>query len=238
MINATKLTKLYDGSHGVRNIDIDIKSGTAFGFLGKNGAGKTTTIRMLIGLLKPDTGTASVAGYDIISEPDRVRATIGYLPESFGLYEYMTVNDILDYTGRLYGMKASLRKERIDMLLRDVELSDSKNVKAGRLSRGMRQRLGLTRALINDPEVLFLDEPASGLDPVAARDVEALLSGLKEDGKTLFITSHNMAEVQRVCDRIAILKDGNVIASGTVSDVISSYSEINLEEAYIKAMEA
>ena len=198
---------MYDGSHGIRDVDLDIKSGTCFGFLGQNGAGKTTTIKILIGLIRPQSGTAIVDGYDVLAEPDKVRKVIGYLPDTYGLYDYMTGYDIVDYTARLHGFERQERKEIVTDLLKKLDLYEARDKKAGQYSKGMRQKLALARALVNDPDVLFLDEPTSGLDPQAARNIEDLINELKKQGKTLFITSHILPEVEKVCDRLAIIKE-------------------------------
>jgi ABC-2 type transport system ATP-binding protein len=210
---------MYDGSHGIRDVDLDIKSGTCFGFLGQNGAGKTTTIKILIGLLRPQSGTAFVDGYDVLAEPDKVRKVIGYLPDTYGMYDYMTGYDILDFTARLHGFERQERQEIVTDLLKKLDLFEARNKKAGQYSKGMRQKLALARAMVNDPDVLFLDEPASGLDPQAARNIEDLINRLKMEGKTLFITSHILPEVEKVCDRLAIIKDGTIRAQGSVEEM-------------------
>lgn len=210
---------MYDGSHGIRDIDLDIKSGTCFGFLGQNGAGKTTTIKILIGLIRPQSGTAVVDGYDVLAEPDKVRKVIGYLPDTYGLYDYMTGYDIVDYTARLHGFGRQGRKEIVTDLFKKLDLYEAKDKKAGQYSKGMRQKLALARALVNDPDVLFLDEPTSGLDPQAARNIEELINELKKQGKTLFITSHILPEVEKVCDRLAIIRNGTVHIQGSMEEM-------------------
>lgn len=224
MIAAKGLTKLYDGIHGISNIDFSIRDGEIFGFLGQNGAGKTTSIKIMTGLLKPDSGIVNVGGYDVLSEPDRVRKIIGYLPESFGLYDDLTAYEILDYTAKLYRIEKSARKERITSLLSKFDLTPVKDKKVGSFSKGMRQKVAFARALLNDPEVLFLDEPTSGLDPQAARQIEELIAELKNEGKTVFITSHVLSEVEKVCDSIAIIKQGTIRASGSIEDMKKRYS--------------
>ncbi|OPY30243.1 MAG: Trehalose/maltose import ATP-binding protein MalK [Methanocella sp. PtaU1.Bin125] len=218
-ITTKGLTKMYDGSHGIRNVDLDIKSGTCFGFLGQNGAGKTTTIKILIGLIRPQSGTAVVDGYDVLAEPDKVRKVIGYLPDTYGLYDYMTGYEIVDYTARLHGFGRQDRQEIVADLLKKLDLYEARDKKAGQYSKGMRQKLALARALVNDPDVLFLDEPTSGLDPQAARNIEDLINRLKKDGKTLFITSHILPEVEKVCDRLAIIKEGTVRVHGDMDEM-------------------
>jgi ABC-2 type transport system ATP-binding protein len=214
---------MYDDVHGIRDVTLEVKAGTCFGFLGQNGAGKTTTIKMLIGLLRPQSGTATVGGYDVLTETDRVRKIIGYLPDTYGLYDYMTGYDIVDYTARLHGFERNERAEIVPDLLKKLDLYEARDMKAGRYSKGMRQKLALARALVNDPDVLFLDEPTAGLDPQAARNIEQLIERLKKEGKTLFITSHILPEVEKVCDRLAIIRQGTIRASGSMEEIKKRY---------------
>jgi ABC-2 type transport system ATP-binding protein len=225
MITTKGLTKLYDETHGIKGIDLNVRKGTSMGLLGRNGAGKTTLIRTLIGLVRADSGQATVNGLDVITQPDEVRKIIGYLPETYGLYDDMTVYRLLDYTARLYRIEGSLRMERIGVLLEQFELSPSKNIKVGTLSKGNRQKVAFARALLNDPAVIFLDEPTSGLDPVAARSVESLICDLKRDGKTLLITSHILSEAEKMCDDVTLIKDGTVRVSGSIGDVKRKYGK-------------
>jgi len=225
MIEAFGLTKMYDGVHGIRDISLSAGDGESLGLLGPNGAGKTTLVRTLIGLLRPTGGDALINGISVVKEPDSVRRITGYLPEAFGLYEDMTVYGLLDYTGKLYRIESGRRKERIESLLKRFGLYDSSNMKAGSLSKGMRQKVGLVRALLNDPMVLFLDEPTSGLDPVAARDIEGLIMELKKDGKTILLTSHILPEAEKMCDKVAIIKNGRIAVSGNIREVMGRFAE-------------
>jgi ABC-2 type transport system ATP-binding protein len=224
MIITKGLTKMYDDVHGIRNIDLTVRDGASLGLLGRNGAGKTTLIRTLIGLIKADSGTATVNGLDITTDADRIRKVIGYLPEAYGLYDEMTVYNILDYTARLHRMDAPARKQRIEELLRTFELESYRTMKAGTLSKGLRQKLGFARALVNDPQVIFLDEPTSGLDPIAARSIENIVASLKRQGKTVLITSHILPEVEKMCDDIALIKDGSIVLSGRLEDIKRQYA--------------
>lgn len=224
MITTKGLTKLYDGKHGIRNIDIKVGKGTAIGLLGRNGAGKTTLIRTLIGLLKPDGGEAYIDNIDVIAEPNNVRKVIGYLPEAYGLYDEMSAYRLLDYAARLYRIEAPARKERIMTLLDVFELSPVKDMPVGKLSKGNRQKIAFARALLNDPPVIFLDEPTSGLDPIAARSVESIVAGLKHEGKTLVITSHIMSEAEKMCDDVALIKDGTIRISGPIGEIKRKYA--------------
>jgi ABC-2 type transport system ATP-binding protein len=225
MIEIKGLTKMYDNLHGINGIDLKIETGVSLGLLGRNGAGKTTLVRTLIGLLRADSGEATINGISAISDPDSVRKTIGYLPEVFGLYNEMTVYNILDYTARLHQMDKSDITDRIAYLLDRLELSDIKGMKTGSLSKGLRQKVGFARALVNDPQVVFLDEPTSGLDPIAARGIESLVMELKKDGKTLLITSHILPETEKMCDSVAIIKGGQLVTSGSLAEVKRKYAE-------------
>jgi ABC-2 type transport system ATP-binding protein len=225
MIEVKGLTKMYDNVHGIKGIDLRVEKGASLGLLGRNGAGKTTLVRTLAGLLKPDAGEATINGIDVVSDPASVRKVIGYLPEAFGLYNDMTIYKVLDYTAKLYRMERNDRMDRIEYLLDTLELSDIKDMKTGTLSKGLRQKVGFARALVNDPQVVFLDEPTSGLDPIAARGIEGLIVELKKDGKTLLITSHIMPEAEKMCDSVAIIKEGHLVTSGSLADVKRKYSE-------------
>lgn len=218
------LTKNFDEIVAVSNMDLSIPQGTIFGLLGPNGAGKSTTIRLLCTLLRPTSGTAVVAGHDIIEEPVEVRKVTGVLPEegNHTLYPTLTAYENLLYFARLYDVPEEEIGPRIAELLEFMELWDRKDDKAGELSTGNRQRLALCRALLHRPAVLLLDEPTSALDPVAAKRVRELIMSLsKKYGQTFFVNSHNLAEVQRMCDRIAIIDKGKVLLTGGTSELRS-----------------
>jgi ABC-2 type transport system ATP-binding protein len=216
---------MYDNVHGIKDIDLTIDKGTSMGLLGRNGAGKTTLVRTLIGLLKPDSGEATIDGINVIKDSGSVRKIIGYLPESFGLYNDMTVYDILDYTASLHRIEKAERSKRIDGLLNKFEISDIRGMKVGALSKGLRQKVGFARALVNEPKILFLDEPTTGLDPIAARGIEKLILELKKEERTILITSHILSEAEKMCDSVTLIKEGHMVASGKMDDVKRKYSE-------------
>jgi len=193
--------------------------------LGRNGAGKTTLIRTLLGLLKPNSGGAIINGIDLVTDARDVRKITGYLPEAFGLYNDMTVTEILDYAAKLERIETTERKDRIHSLLEKLDLIDTRDMRAGNLSKGLSQKVGFARALLNDPQVIFLDEPTSGLDPVAARTMENLVNELKHEGKTLLITSHILPEVEKMCDHVSLIKKGHLLTSGTLDEVKSKYCQ-------------
>lgn len=216
---------MYDDVHGIKDITLTVNKGVSLGLLGRNGAGKTTLVRTLIGLIKPDSGHAIINGFNVAEDPVSIRKLIGYLPETFGLYNDMTVYGTLDYTARLHRMEKQDRADRIEYLLDTLELNEIKNMKAGTLSKGLRQKVGFARALVNDPSIVFLDEPTSGLDPVAARSMERVVDELKKDGKTLLITSHILPEAEKMCDSVALIKAGHLVASGSLAEIKKKYSE-------------
>jgi ABC-2 type transport system ATP-binding protein len=204
----------------VRGISFSVEPGELFGLLGPNGAGKTTTIKMLITLLIPTAGTARVLGLDVVREAHEVRKRIGYVfGGERGVYERLSGYDNLRYFAELYGVPAREQKRRIEELLELVGLKGREHERAEGYSRGMKQRLHVARGLLHDPEVLFLDEPTIGLDPVGAREVRATIASLTEAGKTVLLTTHYMFEADALCDRIAVISKGSIVAEGTPLDL-------------------
>jgi ABC-2 type transport system ATP-binding protein len=218
MIRTENLTKIYNGKAAVDGLDLEVGEGEIFGFLGPNGAGKSTTILMLTGMIEPTGGRCLVDGIEVAKDPLKVKEIIGYLPEDVGFYGNMTGEQNLDYFARFYGMDAKARKERIAELLELVHL-DGVTQKAGEYSRGMKQRLGLAQALINDPKVLFLDEPTANLDPEGVREYRELVTHLADEGKTVFVSSHILSEVREVCRTVGLLAKGRLMAQGTLEEV-------------------
>jgi len=218
MIKTENLTKVYNGKPAVDGLNLEVGTGEIFGFLGPNGAGKSTTILMLTGMIEPTAGRCFVDGIEVAKDPLAVKKIIGYLPEDVGLYGNLTGEQNLDYFARFYGMDAADRKERIADLLKLVHL-DGVTQKAGDYSRGMKQRLGLAQALINDPKVLFLDEPTANLDPEGVREYRDLIKRLAGDGKTVFVSSHILSEVRAVCRTVGLLAAGRLVAQGTIEEV-------------------
>lgn len=218
MIRTENLTKVYNGKAAVDGLDLEVGEGDIFGFLGPNGAGKSTTILMLTGMIEPTGGRCLVDGIEVAKDPLNVKEIIGYLPEDVGFYGNMTGEQNLDYFARFYGMDARKRKERIAELLALVHL-DGVTQKAGEYSRGMKQRLGLAQALINDPKVLFFDEPTANLDPEGVREYRELVLALAGEGKTVFVSSHILSEVREVCRTVGLLAKGKLVAQGTLEEV-------------------
>ncbi len=204
------------------SLSLQIASGEVFGLLGPNGAGKTTTFKILLGLIRPTTGSAWILGSAI--DDVAMRRRIGYLPEQPYFYDYLTAREFLLYCGALCDLPKTEAAERADKLLHQVGLADSADKQLRKFSKGMLQRVGLAQALIHDPEVLFLDEPMSGLDPLGRREVRDFVVGLRAQGKTIFFSSHILADVEAMCDRVAILNKGRLIESGKLSEILKAHS--------------
>lgn len=207
MIETENLTKKFGELTAVDGITFKVDKGEIFGFLGPNGAGKTTTVRMLCCLISKTSGTASIGGYEVGNGEDalKIRHLIGLVPDNVGLYEGLSAYDNLEFYGRFYGCTEAQRKEKIPSVLKLLGLWDKKDAAAGTFSKGMKQKLAIARALIHDPQLLFMDEPTVNLDPEASVAVREIILELKKQGKTIFLNTHNLDEAQRICDRIGIL---------------------------------
>jgi ABC-2 type transport system ATP-binding protein len=204
----------------VDRLNFEVGKGEIFGFLGHNGSGKTTTIKMILGLVHPTAGNALILGRDF-REID-VKRSVGYLPESPYFYDYLTAEEFLAFYGRLFNMTGGELSRKIDSLLELVSLEDARRVHLRKFSKGMLQRVGIAQALINDPVLVILDEPMSGLDPIGRRDVRDIILHLREQGKTVFFSSHILPDVEMICDRVAILVKGRLKAIGSVSELVGS----------------
>jgi ABC-2 type transport system ATP-binding protein len=219
IVQATGLVKRYDRTIAVGGLDLDIAPGEIFGLVGPNGAGKTTTLRILATLLVPDAGDAEIAGWSLRRNPNDVRRVIGFMPDSFGVYDDMKVWEYLDFFARCYGIPADRRRRMIGDLLELVDLGPKRDTYVQGLSRGMQQRLCLAHALVHDPLVLLLDEPASGLDPRARVELRELLRELRTLGKTILVSSHILPELEELCTSVAIIDRGVVLAQGRVAEI-------------------
>ncbi len=218
-VHTIGLTRTYGAMTALSSLDLTVMRGDLFGFIGSNGAGKTTTLRILATFLAPSAGTAKVLGHDVVANADAVRHVIGYMPDFFGVYKDMEVTEYLDFFGACYKIPTAQREKTVNDVLELVGLTEKKGALIGALSRGMQQRLGLARVLIHDPQVLLLDEPASGLDPRARIEMMAILQELQRLGKTIIISSHILSELQTLCNRVAIIEKGKLIYSGPVQGV-------------------
>ncbi len=219
VVETCGLTKIFGNVKAVDRVSYSVKRGEIFGILGPNGAGKTTTIRITIGIIPPDKGEAYILGYNVHREPVKARSFIGVVPEISNPYPELTVWDNLMLVGKLYCIPKRIRVERAKKLLEALRIQEVYNRKAKALSKGMRRRLLLAMALISDPDILFLDEPTSGLDVISARIIRSLLLELKKQGKTIVLTTHNINEAGMLCDRVAIMNKGRIIASGTPEEL-------------------
>src|SRR2546423_626721 len=213
------LSRIYGNMVALNSLNLTVNRGDLFGFIGSNGAGKTTTLRILATFLAPSGGKAEVLGHDVVHDADRVRHIIGYMPDFFGVYKDMEVTEYLDFFGACYKIPSAQREKTVNDVLELVGLTEKKGALIGALSRGMQQRLGLAGVLIPDPQLLLLDEPASGLDPRARIEMMAILQELQRMGKTIIISSHILSELQTLCNRVAIIEKGKLIYSGPVQGV-------------------
>jgi len=230
VVRCRGLTKIYDEITALKDLDLDIPRGQVFGYIGHNGAGKTTTIRILAGLLKASRGSASVCGVDVHSQRDRIKSLIGYMPDMFGVYDQMRVWEYLDFFGAAFKIPRKKRRDRIDYVLDVTEAEYMRDRFVDTLSRGMKQRVGIARTLMHDPEVLLLDEPASGLDPRARVHMRQLLRKLADSGKTLLVSSHILPELAAICDAIGILHQGELRAIGPIEKVLAELQRDRLME--------
>jgi len=213
------LSRLYGPMTALANLDLTVNQGDLFGFIGSNGAGKTTTLRILATFLAPSAGRAVILGHDVAKDADAVRHVIGYMPDFFGVYKDMEVTEYLDFFGACYRIPSAQREKTVNDVLELVGLTEKKGALIGALSRGMQQRLGLARVLIHDPQLLLLDEPASGLDPRARIEMMEILRELQRLGKTIIISSHILSELESICNRVAIIEKGRLIYAGPVQGV-------------------
>jgi ABC-2 type transport system ATP-binding protein len=217
-IEVSNLTKKFDGFVAVNNVTFTVRRGEIFGFLGPNGAGKTTTIRMLLGLLTPTSGRATVVGFDVIKETEAIRKRIGYMSQKFSLYNDLTVAENLNFYGGVYGVRGRKLKERKEYILQMAGLVGRESELARNLSGGWKQRLALGVAIIHEPEALFLDEPTAGVDPISRRDFWKLIYELAEAGTTILVTTHYMDEAEH-CQNLVFIQRGNLVAEGSPEEV-------------------
>lgn len=223
MIEAHELTKVFDGFVAVDRVSLDIPAGSVLALLGPNGAGKTTSVRMLTSILAPTSGTARVAGYDVVAQPERVRASVGVLTEQHGLYERMKALEYLDFFGRVYRLGAEATRLNALNLMERFGLTFALNKRLGEYSKGMKQKLALVRAMLHNPPVLLLDEPTSAMDPLSAKQVRDAIIELQRDERTFLITTHNLTEAHQLANKIAIIRSGRIIAHGTFDELARQF---------------
>ena len=233
-ITINNLTKKYDDKTAVDNLNLVVEKGELFGLLGPNGAGKTTTINILCGLVKPTSGSAQVYGYDVQKDTEKVKEQIGVCIQETAIYPYLTGKENLELFGNLHTMDKKTLQARRDMLLSKMGLTDDAKRKTSKYSGGMKRRLSLALALIHDPEIAFLDEPTVAMDPQSRHAVWDLIKELKNNGKTIILTTHYMEEAEDLCDRVGIIDHGKLIALGNPKELIAKNNVKNLEEVFIQ----
>lgn len=232
MIKLKNLTKKFKGNIAVNNLSLEIKKGEVFGFLGPNGAGKTTTVKMILNLLKPTSGEISI--FNTAHDDLKIKYRIGFLPEHTFFYQYLTGREFLHFVGEIFGIPKADCEKRAKKLIKKVGLAEEAADRAIRgYSKGMQQRIGLAQSLMNDPELIFLDEPMSGLDPVGRREVKDLILELKNEGKTIFFNSHILSDAEVLCDRVGIIKGGELVACDTVKKLTNNGKK-TLEDFFVE----
>ncbi|MEM9412111.1 MAG: ABC transporter ATP-binding protein [Planctomycetota bacterium] len=229
VIKIQNLSRHFGSTIAVEQLSFHVKPGEVFGFIGPNGAGKTTTMKILATLDTPTIGEAWVDGFSVVNDPDRVRRRLGYMPDGFGTYPNVSCEEYLDFFARSYGLKGSNRKDALDNVMEFTQLDRLAEKPVDGLSKGMKQRLCLGRALIHDPSVLILDEPAAGLDPRARIELREMIVRLAKDGKAFLISSHILTELAEMCDRVAIIEKGRLLAEGSVEEILNRGTQINAD---------
>ena len=232
-IKAEKLTKKFGNFTAVNEITFDVKKGEIFGFLGANGAGKSTAIRMLCGLLKPTSGHASVAGYDVYKETEKIKRRIGYMSQKFSLYDDLTIIENIQFYGGIYGLSKKQIIEKSDILIQKLKLGDIKNELIASLPLGWKQKLAFSVAIIHEPEIVFLDEPTGGVDPITRRQFWELIYETAAQGITVFVTTHYMDEAE-YCNRISIMTAGLIEAMGSPSELKKKYNSDSIDDVFVK----
>jgi ABC-2 type transport system ATP-binding protein len=231
-VHTERLTKVFGSITAVDGVSLDIAKGEVFGILGPNGSGKTTTIRILCGLLEPTSGSATVAGFDVRTEGEKIRRNIGYMSQRFGMYDDLTVAENLDFYASLYGLWGEGKNKRMKELFNDLGLGPRLGQLVGTLSGGWKQRISLACAIAHQPAILFLDEPTAGVDPAARRHFWETIRGLANGGTTIVVTTHYMDEAAR-CERIAFLSRGHLIAIGTEDEITRQFGQRTIEDIFI-----
>lgn len=241
MVEVNGLTKVFPAKKGKNVVAVDqlsftCKPGEIYGLLGPNGAGKTTTLRMLSTALRPTEGSASVNGFDVVEQADKVRASIGFLSAATGLYRRLTAKEMIEYFGRLHGMDPSFLKQRVEELTSLMEITPFANRKCDKLSTGQKQRVSICRSIIHDPPVMVFDEPAEGLDIIAAEIIVEFIRDCRNKGKCVIFSTHVMKEAETLCDRIGIINQGRIVTEGTLPELKKQYSTESLEDIFRSAV--
>jgi sodium transport system ATP-binding protein len=242
LIRVENLTKAFlDYSRGwipaVQGVSFECRPGEIFGLLGPNGAGKTTTLRMLSTVLRPTAGSASVVGYDVVRQAAQVRQRIGYMSASTAIYDRMTAWELVEYFGSLYGLSRGTLHERMELVFGWLQMNDFRNVLCSKMSTGMKQKVSIARTMVHDPPVLIFDEPTSGLDVLVARSLRLRIAELRDQGKTIIFSSHDMNEVAKLCARVGLIHKGRLCALGSPSELLETYNQPDLEELFFHFVE-
>ena len=242
MIQVSRLSKSFiDLRRGpvpaLDDVTFNVQPGEVFGLLGPNGAGKTTCLRILSTVLKPTSGSATIAGFDVASQPELVRRHIGFMSGNTGIYDRMSAWEMVEYYGRLYGMPEDRLKDRLEYLFATLQMNEIRDVLGSKMSTGMKQKVSIARTIVHDPPVMIFDEPTSGLDVLVARAVLKTVESLKGQGKCIIFSTHIMREVEKLCDRVAIIHKGRILAMGTVSALTAQYGQPDIEELFFELIQ-
>jgi sodium transport system ATP-binding protein len=241
MIEARSLSKRFqDKKRGeiraVENVSFHCQPGRIYGLLGANGAGKTTTLRMLATILEPTDGTAIVCGYDVIEQPEKVRANVGFLSTATALYPRLTAQELVEYFGRLNGLDEPTLQKRVNDIFERLDMNSFRDRRCDKLSTGMKQKTSIARTLVHDPPVMIFDEPTLGLDIMTARTITSFIRECRDNGKTVIFSTHIMSEVEKLCDTIGIIHDGKLLTEGTLAQLRQQHGETDLEEIFVKVV--
>jgi len=241
MIEARGLSKRFqDKKRGeiraVENVTFSCKPGQIYGLLGANGAGKTTTLRMLATILEPSDGTATICGHDVVEQPEKVRANVGFLSTATALYPRLTAQELVEYFGRLNGLDEATLKKRVDELFNRLDMNGFRDRRCDKLSTGMKQKTSIARTLVHDPPVMIFDEPTLGLDIMTARSIIDFIRECRQRGKTVIFSTHIMTEVEKLCDVIGIIQSGKLLTEGTLEQLRGKHGEQDLEEIFVKVV--
>ncbi|WP_417392638.1 ATP-binding cassette domain-containing protein [Gimesia sp.] len=242
MIHVEGLSKSFDDLRrgsivALDSVSFDVQAGEIFGLLGPNGAGKTTCLRMLSTVLQPTGGTATVAGYNVATHPQDVRGQIGFMSCNTGIYDRMTAWEMVEYFGRLYGIEEQELQERLDRIFTTLQMQDIRDMLGSKMSTGMKQKVSIARTIIHDPPVLIFDEPTTGLDVLVARAVLKTIEALREEGKCIIFSTHIMREVEKLCDRVAVIYKGKILAIGSIPELEEQYHESDMEELFFSLIQ-
>jgi len=237
MIRVQRLTREFQDYSGgafraLDNVSFEVRPGEIFGLLGPNGAGKTTSLRILSTVLKPTRGVAEVAGLNVMQDPEGVRRSIGFMSNNTGIYDRMTAYEMVEYFGRLYGIPEKRLQERIDELFDVLQMNEIRDLTGGKMSTGMKQKVSIARTIVHDPPVIIFDEPTSGLDVLVARNVLEAVEILRDQGKCIIYSTHIMSEVEKLCERIAIIHRGQILAIGHRKELVRDHRQPNVEELF------